>query len=101
MNTNKPLKEAIMIVVRDAILTLLARDSDQYRANRQRKSNTLLRSSRPQDGSLISYKIIWHICFYFKAFGNKVRIAIGGFASCAIFFVWKDSNLILLGVKNI
>ena len=74
-----------MIVVRDTILTLPARDIDQYMANRETKSNTLLKSSRPQDGGLISYKIIWHICFYFKAFGNKVRITIGGDASCAIF----------------
>ena len=65
-----------MIVVRDTILTLPARDIDQYMANRETKSNTLLKSSRPQDGGLISYKIIWHICFYFKAFGNKVRITI-------------------------
>ena len=47
-----------MIVVRDAILTLLARDSDQYMANHQRKSDTLLRSSRPQDGGLISYTLL-------------------------------------------
>ena len=59
-----------MIVVRDAILTLPARDIDQYMANRQGKSDTLLRSSRPQDGGLISYKIMW------KDFGNKVRITI-------------------------
>ena len=59
-----------MIVVRDAILTLPARDIDQYMANRETKSNTLLKSSRPQDGGLISYKIMW------KDFGNKVRITI-------------------------
>ena len=59
-----------MVMARDAILTLPACDGDQYMANRQGKSDTLLRSSRPQDGGLISYKIMW------KDFGNKVRITI-------------------------
>ena len=89
-----------MVMARDAILTLPACDGDQYMANRQRKSDTLLTSSHPQDGGLISYKIIWHICFYFKAFGNKARIAIGGDVSCAIFFCLEKFQFNITGSEK-
>ena len=79
-----------MIVAQDAILTLCARDSDQYMANGQRKPDTLLRSSRPQDGGLISYiKLCGISVFILKLLEIKFGLPLEGLLHVLFFLSGK------------